>query len=97
MKENLQDRKILPETHQLWQQVKDYLLERMKELVEAIIEAERTHYIESQGGRRNGYWSRSLESHLGKIEGLKIGRVREGGFILRFCVPMHEEQLNLMS
>lgn len=95
MKENLQDRKILPETHQLWQQVKDYLLERMKELVEAIIEAERTHYIESQGGRRNGYWSRSLESHLGKIEGLKIGRVREGGFYPQILRPYARRAIEL--
>ncbi len=52
MKENPQTKRILPETHPLWQQVKDYLLERMKELVEAIIEAERTHYIETQGGEK---------------------------------------------
>ena len=73
-------KEILPEQSQIWQQVKSYLLERMKELLEAMIEGERDRYIQERGGRRNGYWRRSLETELGKIDELRVARVREGGF-----------------
>ncbi len=67
----------------------------MKELLEAIIEAERSYYIETHGGRRNGYWLRNLESHIGKIEGLRIGRVREGGFYPQILRPYARRAIEL--
>ena len=70
----------LPEQSQIWQQVKNYLLERMKEILEAMIEGERDRYIKERGGRKNGYWRRSLETELGKIDELRVARGREGGF-----------------
>ena len=45
-----------------------------------MIEGERDQYIQEKGGRRNGYWKRSLETELGKIQQLRVVRVREGGF-----------------
>ncbi len=44
-------KEILPEQSQIWQQVKNYLLERMKEILEAMIEGERDLYIQERGGK----------------------------------------------
>ena len=51
MRNNLPDNEILSEQSQIWQQVKNYLLERMKEILEAIIEGERDRYIQERGGK----------------------------------------------
>ena len=76
-------KEILPEQSLIWQQVKNYLLERMKELLEAMIEGERDQYIQERGGRRNGYWTRSLETELGKIQQLRVATLP--GWILSLC------------
>ena len=77
-------KEILLEQSQIWQQVKSYLLERMKELLEAMIEGERDQYIQEKGGRRNGYWKRSSQAELGKIDELRVATLQQG-WILSIC------------
>jgi len=51
-----------------------------KALLEEIMWAEREVILKERGGRKNGYYTRDLETTVGKIEDLRVPRDREGRF-----------------
>ena len=53
----------------------------MKETLEAMIKEGRRAYLdENSQTKANGYYLRNLNTPIGKVEGLRVARTRDGGF-----------------
>ena len=83
MKHHLHE-EVIQGKRDIWQELKKRLLDYAKELIEEMIEAEREIFVRENRDMKNGYRQRDLVIGMGKIEGLKVGRTRNGGFFPSF-------------
>ena len=49
------------------------LREAVTEVLQTVLELDRTAFLQAHGGRRNGYYPRRLETTFGQVD-LKTGR-----------------------
>ena len=62
-------------------EILSYFITVMKETLEKMIKEERQAYLEENAHTKaNGYYLRNLNTPIGKIEGLRVARTRDGGF-----------------
>ena len=50
----------------------DIIKEVVKQTLESIMVAKREVFIKEHGGTKNGFYERSLDTTLGKLENLKV-------------------------
>ena len=55
------------------------LREAVTEVLQTVLELDRTAFLQAHGGRRNGYYPRRLETTFGQVD-LKVPRDREGQY-----------------
>jgi putative transposase len=67
----------------------------VKQTLEKIMEAEREVFLEENGGSKNGFYKRDLDTIHGKIEDLKIPRDREGNFKTQLIEPYKRRDISL--
>jgi len=84
---NSKNKHIIPQNVDFWQILKEKLLDYAKEIIEEMIEAERDWFCAEVGDMKNGFRYRSLDTLIGKIENLKIGRTRKERFFPSFLKP----------
>ena len=65
----------------------DLIKEVVKQTLESIMVVEREVFIKEYGGTKNGFYTRNLDTVLGKLKNLKIPRDREGKFRTRLIEP----------
>jgi putative transposase len=73
----------------------DIIKEVVKQTLESIMVAEREVFIREHGGTKNGFYERSLDTTLGKLENLKVPRDREGKFRTKLIEPYKRRDVNL--
>ena len=65
--------------------------ETVTEVLQTVLELDRTAFLQAHGGRRNGYYPRRLETTFGQVD-LKVPRDREGQYYPAFRGrPLPEE------
>ena len=58
-----------------------HIREKVKETLEEMIKEERRAYLEENlETKANGYYLRSLNTPIGKLEGFRVARTRDGNF-----------------
>ena len=62
------------------------LREAVTEVLQTVLELDRTAFLQAHGGRRNGYYPRRLETTFGQVD-LKVPRDREGQYYPAFLKP----------
>ena len=60
--------------------------ETVTEVLQTVLELDRTAFLQAHGGRRNGYYPRKLETTFGQVD-LKVPRDREGQYYPAFLKP----------
>ena len=60
--------------------------ETVTEVLQTVLELDRTAFLQAHGGRRNGYYPRKLETTSGQVD-LKVPRDREGQYYPAFLKP----------
>jgi len=73
----------------------DLIKEVVKQTLESIMVAEREVFIKEYGGTKNGFYTRNLDTVLGKLKNLKIPRDGEGKFRTRLIEPYKRREINL--
>jgi len=76
---------------EVWRMIGMVVLQVVKALIEELLEVEvseavgahRYERTKKRRGYRNGYYKRDLVTTFGFVEGLKVPRLREGGFTFR--------------
>ena len=67
--------------HKTFKEILTHFITVMKETLEEMIKEERRAYLdENSQTKANGYYLRNLNTPIGKVEGLKVARTRDGGF-----------------
>ncbi len=69
--------------------------EVVKQTLESIMTAEREVFLRQNGGTKNGFYVRNLDTVLGKLKNLKIPRDREGKFRTKLIEPYKRRDINL--
>lgn len=95
MKKHHPDTQTITDKKEFWQVLMERILEQAKELFEEMIEVERDIFVSENQDRKNGYRKRDLITGLGKIEGLKVGRTRNGGFQPSFIERYQRRALDI--
>jgi putative transposase len=62
--------------------LREAVRETVTEVLQTVLELDRTAFLQAHGGRRNGYYPRRLETTFGQVD-LKVPRDREGRSITR--------------
>lgn len=73
----------------------DLIKEVVTQTLSAIMLAERDVFVKEHGGMKNGFYERSLDTTIGKLENLKIPRDREGKFKTKLIEPYKRRDMNL--
>ncbi len=73
----------------------DLIREVVKQTLESVMVAEREVFLREHGGTKNGFYERSLDTTLGKVENLKIPRDREGRFRTGLIEPYKRRDISL--
>jgi len=59
--------------------LREAVKETATEVLQILLDADREAFLREQGGRKNGYYVRKLETSLGQVE-LAVPRDREGRY-----------------
>jgi Transposase and inactivated derivatives len=71
--------------------LREAVRETVTEVLQTVLELDRTAFLQAHGGRRNGYYPRRLETTFGQVD-LKVPRDREGQYYPAFRRrPLPEE------
>ena len=73
----------------------EILREMAKIALEAVMQAEREVFLAEHGGTKNGHYTRNLDTSLGRLEGLRVPRDREGRFHTQLWAPYQRRALDL--
>ena len=73
----------------------DLIKEVVTQTLSAIMLAERDVFVKEHGGMKNGFYERSLDTTIGRLENLKIPRDREGRFRTKLIEPYKRRDMNL--
>ena len=73
----------------------DIIKEVVKQTLESIIVAEREVFLKENGGTKNGFYVRNLDTVIGKLENLRVPRDREGKFRTKLIEPYRRRDINL--
>lgn len=73
----------------------DIIKEVVKQTFEAIMIAEREVFIKENNGTKNGFYTRNLDTSIGKLEELRIPRDREGKFKTKLIEPYKRRDISL--
>jgi putative transposase len=74
--------------------LREAVRETVTEVLQTVLELDRTAFLQAHGGRRNGYYPRRLETTFGQVD-LKVPRDREGQYYPAFLIPFYAESLVL--
>jgi hypothetical protein len=66
--------------------LREAVRETVTEVLQTVLELDRTAFLQAHGGRRNGYYPRKLETTFGQVD-LKVPRDREGQYYPAFLKP----------
>jgi hypothetical protein len=66
--------------------LREAVRETVTEVLQTVLELDRTAFLQAHGGRRNGYYPRRLETTFGQVD-LKVPRDREGQYYPLFSSP----------
>ena len=66
--------------------LREAVRETVTEVLQMVMELDRTAFLQAHGGRRNGYYPRKLETAFGQVD-LKVPRDREGRYCHGFLKP----------
>ncbi|MBT9258664.1 MAG: IS256 family transposase [Clostridiales bacterium] len=66
--------------------LREAVRETVTEVLQMVMELDRTAFLQAHGGRRNGYYPRKLETAFGQVD-LKVPRDREGRYYPAFLKP----------
>ena len=66
--------------------LREAVRETVTEVLQTVLELDRTALLQAHGGRRNGYYPRKLETTFGRVD-LKVPRDREGQYYPAFLKP----------
>jgi putative transposase len=66
--------------------LREAVRETVTEVLQTVLELDRTAFLQAHGGRRNGYYPRRLETTFGQVD-LKVPRDREGQYYPAFLKP----------
>jgi putative transposase len=66
--------------------LREAVRETVTEVLQTVLELDRTAFLQTHGGRRNGYYPRRLETTFGQVD-LKVPRDREGQYYPAFLKP----------
>jgi putative transposase len=66
--------------------LREAVRETVTEVLQTVLELDRTAFLQTHGGRRNGYYPRKLETTFGQVD-LKVPRDREGQYYPAFLKP----------
>jgi putative transposase len=69
--------------------------EVVKQTLESIMVAERDVFVKEHEGTKNGFYTRNLDTTIGKLENLRIPRDREGNFKTKLIEPYKRRDINL--
>lgn len=58
--------------------IPEILREMARMALECIMQAEREAFLQEHGGTKNGFYTRNLDTSLGRLEGVRGPRDREG-------------------
>ncbi|ADY73245.1 transposase mutator type [Desulfurobacterium thermolithotrophum DSM 11699] len=73
----------------------DIIKEVVKQTLESIMVAEREVFLKENGGTKNGFYVRNLDTVIGKLENLRVPRDREGKFRTKLIEPYRRRDINL--
>ena len=73
----------------------DLIKEVVTQTLSAIMLAERDVFVKEHGGTKNGFYERSLDTTIGRLENLKIPRDREGRFRTKLIEPYKRRDMDL--
>jgi len=80
---------------ELQQILPDIVEEVVKQTLETIIVAEREVFLRQNGGTKNGFYVRNLDTVIGKLENLKVPRDGDGKFRTKLIEPYRRKDINL--
>ncbi len=66
--------------------LREAVRETVTEVLQTVLELDRTAFLQAHGGRRNGYYPRKLETTFGQVD-LRVPRDREGRYYPTFLRP----------
>jgi putative transposase len=66
--------------------LREAVRETVTEVLQTVLELDRTAFLQTHGGRRNGYYPRRPETTFGQVD-LKVPRDREGQYYPAFLKP----------
>ncbi|BCZ86515.1 hypothetical protein TthAA11_06970 [Thermus thermophilus] len=66
--------------------LREAVRETVAEVLQTVLELDRTAFLQVHGGRRNGYYPRKLETTFGQVD-LKVPRDRESRYYPAFLKP----------
>ena len=66
--------------------LREAVRETVTEVLQTVLELDRTAFLQAHGGRRNGYYPRRLETTFGQVD-LKVPGDREGQYYPAFLKP----------
>lgn len=75
--------------------IEDLIRTVTRQVLEVIMEAEREAFLREHGGRKNGYYTRDLDTTVGRIEDLRVPRDREGRFRTQLFRPYQRRTLDV--
>ena len=80
---------------QLQRILPDIIREVVERTLESIMTAEREVFLREHGGTKNGFYERSLDTTVGKLEDLKIPRDRDENFRTKLIEPYRRRDISL--
>jgi putative transposase len=66
--------------------LREAVRETVTEVLQTVLELDRTAFLQAHGGRRNGYYPRKLETTFGQVD-LKVPRDRRASITRLFSSP----------
>ena len=63
--------------------------------LERIMQAEREAFLQEHGGTKNGFYTCNLDTSLGRLEGVRVPRDREGRFHTQLFAPYQRRTLDV--
>lgn len=67
----------------------------VKQALETVMIAEREVFLKENGGIKNDFYERNIDTALGKLENLKISRDKEGNFRAKLIEPYKRKDIGL--
>jgi hypothetical protein len=66
--------------------LREAVRETVTEVLQTVLELDRTAFLQAHGGRRNGYYPRKLETTFGQVD-LKVPRIEKVSITRLFLSP----------